>query len=84
MIELKFQEISTNEYDEGREIVFPHDNKWFKMAWADVPEKFKELYWVQLALENAEIPPDLDYISVTVTDGSIELDLAKAEEFEEA
>lgn len=38
MARVKFSAIRINETREGRKIVFPYGNDWYKMPWEDVPD----------------------------------------------
>lgn len=83
MTELGSHEIQVNEGPDGKEIVFPVGDKWYRMPWDNVPEKFRKMYWALVRLSGGEIPKDLDYDSVVVNDAVIELDMEYAEEMDE-
>ena len=88
LIKVPFNQIQVNVVAfEGAEVIFPYENKWFRMKWDDVPTKFKQLYVLKLRLEGVRVPDALQqYIidTIDVSDLNIELDLDKAEQVDES
>lgn len=83
---MEFNKIIVNERNGVKEIIFRHNNKWYRMDWSDVPEKFKILYVFELRLHGYSVPDDLIEYQVDTIDASnldIELDISKAEEISE-
>jgi len=71
---------------EGPEVVFPYEGKWYRMDWADVPDRFKQLYVVSLRLQGISVPSALqEYIvdTIDVATLDIDFDLTKAQEVDE-
>lgn len=77
-VNIQFNVIRINETREGLEIVFPYENKWYRLDWDKVPERFKILYVVYLKLQGIEIP---DYLTefnrdtIDISNTLIEIDL---------
>jgi len=86
MITISFNKIYVNTVAfEGAEIIFSYGDKWYRMKWDNVPDRFKQLYVLYLRLQGIEVPSSLqDYIvsTLNVEDLQIELDLSLAEEME--
>jgi len=87
LVKVPFNQIQVNAVAfEGAEIVFPYENKWFRMKWGNVPVRFKQLYVLKLRLEGVRVPDALQqYVvdNMNVSDLNVELDLDKAEEVDE-
>jgi len=83
MIQVEFYKIHVNSGREGLEIIFPYNDKWYRMKWKDTPKKFKILYTARLKLDGIPIPNELKEYErkrVDIEDLMIELNLNKAEE----
>lgn len=87
LVKIPFSQIQVNMVAfEGAEVVFPYGDKWFRMEWAKVPDRFKQLYVLKLRLNGVRVPDALEqYIvdNMSVSDLDIELDLEEAEEVDE-
>jgi len=83
MVSVPFHKIHVNTTPNGKEIVFKYEDKFYRMDWANVPDKFKQLYVAKLKLEGIAVPEDLasyDVGTFDLSDTNIELDLNSAEE----
>ena len=83
MAKVPFTAMRVNVTPEGREVIFPYGPSWYRLKWADVPERFKVLYVAKLRLNGYDVPDDLkpyERDSVTLDDLTVEVDLTKAEE----
>jgi len=79
MVKVPFHLIRVNTSEGSLEIIFPYGNKWWKLDWDKVPDRFKHLYVVYLKLQGIEIPDHLkeyqvNTLSMDNIDISIDLD----------
>ena len=86
IVKIPFNLINVNQSGENLEIVFPCNDKWYRMDWDKVPEKFKILYVATLKLQGLEIPEHLrkyEKDTIDVSDVNVEIDLSQCEEIPE-
>ena len=84
-VRIPFPRIFVNQVRDKLEIVFPYRDKWYRLDWEKVPNKFKELYIAKLRLNGFPIPDRLKEYSISVInieDLEIEIDLDECEEYE--
>lgn len=86
MVEINFSVIQVNEIPEGKEIVFPYGDKWYRLDWDKVPPRFKHLYVTYLKLLGREIPEwlsEYETDTITVSNVNVDIDLDNCEEIPE-
>jgi len=83
---IKYSVIQVNRTSEGYEIVFPCNGKWYRLSWDLVPERFKQLYVVDLKLQGISVPDFLapyNVDPVEIGDTTVDIDLSLCDEVPE-
>ena len=76
IVKVKFHLIRINTVASKLEIVFPYGEKWYRMDWENVPDKYKTLYTAYIKMLGREVPDYLkDYEKTTIELDNLEIEL---------
>ena len=83
---VKYNTIQVNKTASGYEIIFPVGSRWYRLSWDLVPDRFKQLYVVDLKLRGVSVPDFLASYNtdpVEIGDATVDIDLSLCDEVPE-